>query len=67
MQRRALFALSALLRGNTREQISFIKHYRGLSILGESFAQRSLQVQLKSVVLLTDFLNDEVMTSHFDL
>lgn len=60
MQRRALFALSALLRGNTKEQINFIKNYRGLNILGKSFSGRSLQVQLKAVVLLTDFINHEV-------
>lgn len=60
VQRRALFALSALLRGNTKEQIRFIQDYQGLNILGKSFSDRSLQVQLKAVILLTDFLNHEV-------
>lgn len=60
VQRRALFALSALLRGNTKEQIRFIRNYHGLNILGKSFSKRSLQVQVKAVVLLTDILNDEV-------
>ena len=60
VQRRALFALNSLLRGNAIEQINFIKTYHGLSILGNSFSERSPQVQLKAVILLTDFLNDEV-------
>lgn len=63
VQRRALFALSALLRGNTKEQLSFIKNYQGLSILGKSFSERSLQVQVKAVVLLTDILDDELIGS----
>ncbi len=62
VQRRALFAVSTLLRGNGKEQVSFIKTYRGLRILGESFSERSPQVQLKAAVLLTDLLNDEVIT-----
>lgn len=61
VQRRALFALSALLRGNAGQQVQFIKEHRGLSILGSSFRQRSPQVQAKAVVLLTDFLNEEVL------
>ena len=63
VQRRALFAISALLRGNSKEQVNFIKSYRGLRILGESFAERSPQVQLKAAVLLTDLLNDEVIAT----
>lgn len=61
VQRRALFALSALLRGNIREQVNFIKHHHGLDILGKSFRERSPQMQLKAAVLLTDFLNNEVL------
>jgi hypothetical protein len=60
VQKRALFALSALLRGNAKEQVKFIKNYQGIYVLGKSFGKRSLQVQVKSVVLLTDILNDEV-------
>ncbi len=60
VQRRALFALSALLRGNTKEQLQFIKDYHGLVELGQTFLARSNAVQLKAVVLLTDLLNDEV-------
>lgn len=60
VQRRALFALGALLRGNIVEQIRFIKVYRGLEILGAHFRKRSIQVQTKAVVLLTDFLDAEV-------
>ena len=61
VQRRALFAISSLLRGNAKEQVSFIKTYRGLRILGGTFGERSSQVQLKAAVLLTDLLNDEVV------
>ena len=60
VQRRALFALNALLRGNYQEQLNFIKTHRGLSVLGSRFEERGPQVQLKAVVLLTDLLNDEV-------
>lgn len=70
VQRRALFALSALLRGNVRVQISFIQNHHGLNILGSSFGKRSPQVQLKAAVLLTDLLNDEVIPvklKHFHL
>ncbi len=64
VQRRALFALSALLRGNIEQQINFITKYQGLNMLGETFGKRSLQVQLKAVVLLSDFLNDKVGWQH---
>lgn len=60
VQRRALFALSALLRGNSQEQLNFIKLHRGLGVLGRNFEERSPQVQMKATVLLTDLLNDEV-------
>ena len=60
VQRRALFALSALLRGNPRQQLEFIKKHHGLKVLGSSFEERSAQVQVKAVVLLTDLLNEEV-------
>lgn len=64
VQRRALFALSALLRGNIAEQIRFIKVYRGLEILGVNFGKRTIQVQMKAVVLLTDILDAEVRTRY---
>ena len=62
VQRRALFAISALLRGNSDGQLSFIKAHQGLRVLGESFDERSAQVQLKAAVLLTDLLNNEVLS-----
>jgi len=60
VQRRGLFALSALLRGNVQEQLHFIRDHHGLELLGSTFSERSPAVQLKAVVLLTDLLNEEV-------
>ena len=60
VQRRGLFALSALLRGSVQEQLHFIRDHQGLELLGNTFPERSPAVQLKAVVLLTDLLNEEV-------
>ena len=62
VQRRALFALSALLRGNKEQQKLFVGQYQGLSGLGETFSDRSALVQVKSVTLLTDLIHEQVRT-----
>ena len=60
VQRRSLFALSSLLRGNVRHQLLFLEQCRGLEVLGKSFNERSPQVQLKAVTLLTDIMSEQV-------
>lgn len=60
VQRRALFALSALLRGNGEQQVTFIEKCGGFHLLGDTFHERSAQVQLKAITLLTDILNEQV-------
>ena len=60
VQRRGLFALSALLRGNTQPQLAFVQECRGLMQLGLDFQQRTMPTQLKIVTLLTDLLHEQV-------
>ena len=60
VQRRALFAISALLRQNPSFQYVFMEKCQGFKELGVSFEERGHQVQLKAVVLLTDILNELV-------
>ena len=64
VQRRSLFALSTLLRGNNRYQLIFLEQCRGLEVLGRSFNDRSAQVQLKAVTLLTDIMSEQVCTMY---
>ena len=64
VQRRSLFALSSLLRGNTHYQLLFLEQCRGLEVLGRSFSSRSPQVQLKAVTLLTDIMSEQVNTKY---
>lgn len=60
VQRRGLFALSALLRGKTQAQLVFMQQCQGLWQLGHNFDQRTMPTQLKSVTLLTDLLHEQV-------
>ena len=60
VQRRALFALGTLLRGNSEQQLLFIEQCGGFRLLGDSFHARADQVQLKAITLLTDILNEQV-------
>ena len=60
VQRRGLFALSALLRGQTQPQLAFVQQCQGLLQLGHTFHQRSTPIQLKIITLLTDLLHEQV-------
>ena len=60
VQRRGLFALSALMRGNTHPQLTFLQKCHGLRQLADDFHNRSPQTQLKAVTLLTDLLHEQV-------
>ena len=59
LQRRAIFALSALLRGQPSAAKSFLKG-DGIELLSSKVEQRSGAVLTKLVVLLTDLLSMEV-------
>ena len=63
VQRRGLFALSALMRGKTHPQLTFLEQCQGLSQLGKDFHERSPLTQLKAVTLLTDLLHEQVGTA----
>lgn len=63
VQRRGLFALSALLRGNTQPQLTFVQECHGLMQLGLDFDLRTMPTQLKIVTLLTDLLHEQVQSS----
>ena len=67
VQRRSLFALSSLLRGNVRHQLLFLEQCRGLEVLGKSFNERSPQVQLKAVTLLTDIMSEQVLKFNINI
>ena len=60
VQRRALFALGALLRGNPTHQEQFVDSCRGVHILGGTFAERSARVKAKAVTLVMDIINEQV-------
>ena len=64
VQRRGLFALSALMRGSTHTQLAFLQQCRGLKQLADDFHNRSPQTQLKAVTLLTDLLYEQVSIHH---
>lgn len=60
LQRRALYALGALLRGQPTAVNEFIVSNEGLEILSEGAGERSDTVLAKIVTLLTDLLMMEV-------
>ncbi len=62
VQRRALFAIGALLRGSPSLQYEFLEdpECQGLKELGNNFPERAPHVQLKAVILLTDIINEQV-------
>ena len=60
VQRRGLFALSALLRGKTQPQLIFMQECKGFMKLGHNFHQRTMPTQLKIITLLTDLLHEQV-------
>ena len=60
VQRRALFALGALLRGNPTHQEQFVDSCRGFHILGGTSAERSARVKAKAVTLVMDIINEQV-------
>lgn len=64
VQRRALFALGALLRGNPAHQGEFVDSCRGFHVLGETFAERSDRVKAKVVTLVIDIINEQVRASN---
>jgi nucleotide exchange factor SIL1 len=64
VQRRGLFALSALVRGKTQPQLVFVQQCRGLWQLGHNFHQRTMATQLKIITLLTDLLHEQEELLH---
>ena len=61
LQRRALYALGALLRGQPTAANNFIVSNQGLEILSEGVVERSGTVLAKITTLLTDLLTMEVI------
>ena len=64
VQRRALFAISALLRGNPESQQPFIEECTGFQELALDFGNRIPQIQIKAVTLIADLLNEQVGRDH---
>lgn len=60
VQRRGLFALGALLRGETYYQDEFASNCKGFHGLAETFSKRSDRVKVKAVTLLMDFITEQV-------
>ena len=62
LQRRALFAISNILRHNRDAQQHFIVTLDGLHVVGRDLQDRSTKYQIKALVFLTDMLNELVCT-----
>lgn len=60
LQRRALFAISNLLRHNYEAQQYFTVTLEGVQAIGRDLWNRSTKYQLKALVLLTDILTELV-------
>ena len=61
VQKRAVFALGALVRGNSLAlHLLLGKQSCGLEMLSQTFSERSRTVQLRTLTLLTDLLNEQV-------
>lgn len=60
LQRRALFAISNILRHNFDAQHYFTVTLEGVSAVGKDLENSSTKYQLKALVLLTDILTELV-------
>lgn len=64
LQRRALFAVSNILRHNRDAQQHFFVTLHGLHVVGSDLKDRSTKYQVKALVFLTDMLNELVCNPH---
>lgn len=59
LQRRATYAISALLRGQSEAVLVFLRE-KGMEKLSKQMEERSLAVLTKGITLISDILNTEV-------